>query len=393
MPLIMKSVGWYVGLAAFFAVATYFPAEAVRVRTQQGAVGSMIGTNMQSRVSSSASSANLLKNLRDEDVFIQIGDDDKVTWGMLHDYIDSSLNMRISSFFAAAPSDQMVGIRLGIYQQALTRTLRKYLGVAVIAHEAKAIGMKVSATDFDVKIAELKKKSPRPSLFQYQFLTNVVYQQAYIEKFIKPTIKIPEDAILNLIAQRHAANLSIPATNAMFRAKIEGLRKRIINGELSFAEVAEEESDCADCCSNGGDCGTWEEDLDGIATNLLNVCFSLPTNVLSEVVETPDAFHVVKIISRYEPTKKARADDGEVSSVDVRHIQIDKWMPDPEFTRDTARGFIEQRLLSRMLAAKQYELLDKTPIKSVIPVKGHGDDAKARKVKHILEKARRNGNK
>ena len=379
--------------AALLAISAALSVEAVKVRRPQGTIGYLAGTNRTVRTvraEKPTTSADLLKDMRDEDVFVQVGDDDKVTWGMLHGYIDASLNMKIASLFAAAPSDQMGGVRLGLYQQALTKTLRRYLGAAVVAHEARKAGLEVPTADFDAKVAELKKKSPNPSPFQYRFLTNAVYQQAYVEKNIRPSLEVPEAAVTNLVARRHAENLSVPATNVLLLAKIEDIRAKLLNGELSFAEVAEEESDCADCCSNGGDCGTWEEDLDGIATNLLNVCFSLPTNTLSEVVETPEAFHLVKIVSRYVPTKKARDEDGEVSSVDVRHIQVDKWMPEPEFTRETARKFIEDRLLKQVLAAKQYELLDKTPIKSVIPVKGKGDNRKAEKVRRILETARRN---
>ena len=380
-------------VAVFLALTTALTAEAIKVRNQQGAVGSLTGTNRADRAQRPATSADLLKDMRDDEVFVQIGDDDKVTWGMLHGYIDASLNMRISSLFAAAPGDQMGGIRVGLYQQALTKTLRRYIGAAVVAREARRLGMKVPAADFDAKVAELRKASPNPSPFQYRHLTNVVYQQAYVEKHVRPSLKVPEAAVTNLIARRHAENLAVPATNALLRAKIEGLREKILKGELTFAEAAEEESDCADCSSNGGDCGTWEEDLDNVATNLLKVCFSLPTNVLSEVVETPEAFHLVKIASRYVPTKKAREEDGEVSSVDVRHIQVDKWAPEPEFTRETAREFIEKRLLARMVSARQYELLDKTPIRSVIPLKGKGDDKKAEKVRRILETARKNGYK
>lgn len=377
--------------AAFLALTALLPAEAVRFRRQDGPIVSLTGTNRTSRAAGANSSADLLKGLRDEDVFLQVGDDDKVTWGMLHSHVDAAMNLRIATLFAAAPGDQMGGVRLGIYQQALTKTLRSYLGAAVVAHEARRLGIEVPAADFDAKVAEMRKRTPNPSPFQYRFLTNAVYQQAYVEKRIRPSIKVPEAAVTNLIARRHAENLSVPATNALLRAKAEDLRARIAKGELSFAEAAEEESDCPDCSSNGGDCGRWEEDMDDVAENLLKTCFSLPPNELSGVVETPEAFHLVKVAGRYEPTRKAREEDGEVSSVEVRHIQIDKWTPEPEFTRETAREFIEQRVLRRMVAARQYELLDKTPIKCVIPVKATGDDKSAEKVRRILETARRSG--
>ena len=376
---------------------TILSAEAVKVGKRQGGVGLLSDSASKTNVhqnAKAATSADLMKNLADDDVFVQIGDDDKVTWGMLHNYIDSALNMKIAQFLSAMPSadDQMGGIRVGLYQQAISKTLRKYIGAAVIAYDAKQKGMTVPTVEFDKQLAEIKKKSPNPTPFQYQFLTNAVYQNVYAEKFIKPSIKIPEAAVTNLITKRHNANLSVPATNAIFKARIVDLRNKISDGKANFGEIAEEWSDCTDCCSNGGDCGTWEEDDSGIDPELLKVCFSIPTNTLSQVVETPEAFHVIKVVSKYIPTKKARDEDGEVSSVDVMHLQIDKWTPEPEFTKKTAREFIEQRMLASALMIRQQKLIDTVPIKSVIRLKANAEESKrAATIRRILDKARRGG--
>ena len=382
-------IGDKLALVAVLCGLIPFSVEAVKVGRQEGPVASLTGTNRNSRVSKATTSEDLLKNLSDDDVFLQVGTDDRLTWGMLRTYIDAGLGTKLNALLSAASGDSMNGIRFGIYQQALSKTLRRYLESAVIAHEARRIGMKVPASDFEEQVAKLKKKTPQPSRFQYQHLTNAVYQMAYTEKYLKPNIKVPDAAVTNLIALRHAANLAVPATNRLLRLKIDSMREKLVKKEISFSELAEEESDCTACCSNGGDCGTWDEDDESIAPNLLKVCFSLPTNTLSEVVETPDAFHLVMIASKYVPTKKAREEDGEVSSVDVRHIQIDKRTTDPEFTRQTAHEFIEQRLIARARTVKFMELLDKTPIKSVIPLTAKDPDAKAEKVRKVMEAARR----
>ena len=226
----------------------------------------------------------------------------------------------------------------------------------------------VEPLEFDEELKKLKAKTLALGEFEYRYMTNAVYQRAYAEKYLRKTIKISDVDVGNLIKERHEANLSVPATNAMLKAQIEGIRSKLAKNEMSFGEAAEEYSECPQCSADNGDCGTWEEDDSDIAPELLKVCFSLPTNVVSQVVESPDAFHVVKITSKYVPTKKAREEDGEVSSVDVRHVQIDKWTTDPEFTVETAREFLENRKLSHALRTKQRELINSTPIKSVIPL-------------------------
>ena len=140
-------------------------AEAVKIVKREAGVGYLSGgadaTNAQQNVKA-ATSANLMKGLADDAVFVQIGDDDKVTWGMLHSYIDSALNMKIANLLSVASKDQMGGIQIGLYQQAISKTLRNYIGASVVAHEAKKNDLTVSDSEFDAQLVELKKKSPNP---------------------------------------------------------------------------------------------------------------------------------------------------------------------------------------------------------------------------------------
>ena len=85
-------------------------------------------------------------------------------------------------------------------------------------------------------------------------------------------------------------------------------------------------------------------------------------------METPSAFHLVKVTSRYEPTAKAREEDGEVTTAEVRHLQIDKWEAEPEFTPETARKALAGRELSAELKKKQLELMKAAEIDCVVPL-------------------------
>lgn len=335
------------------------------VDRKKGPKGSAASTNAVPQV------ADVMKDLADDAVFLKIGDDDKLTWGALREHAESLLKVKADTLLKSAGSDGD-STRLALYATGISRILQKYIRAGVMAYEARKSGIVVSNEVFDAELAQLREKSPKLNAFQYQFATNAVYQRAYVEKFLRPKIKVLDEDVAKLIKLRHEQNLAVPTTNRLFRATLEDVRRRLLKNELSFADAVEEYSECATCSSEGGDCGTWEEDEDELDPKLKEVCFSIQTNVLSDVVETPDAFHLVKIVGRYVPTAKAREEDGEVSSVDVRHIQIDKWTTDPEFTEETARKHIEYKLLSRALKARQLELIKTVPIESVIPLEKRG---------------------
>jgi hypothetical protein len=238
---------------------------------------------------------------------------------------------------------------------------------ALVAQEARRSGITVDDAEFQTEAAKLTGEATR---FQCQYMTNAVYQRAYAEKCLRPGVSVSNETVAALIKARHEANLAVPATNELLRAQTVDLRERLVRNEVSWGEAAEESSDCADCSMNDGDCGTWEEDedADDRPPALLKAAFTIPTNTVSEVIETADAFHLIKVTGRYEPTAKAREEDGEVATADVRHIQIDKWTADPEFTEETARKLLEDRMLAHALKRKQAELLKDAKIECAIPL-------------------------
>ena len=319
----------------------------------------------------------LLRSLSDDTEFLRVGEYDGLSWGALHNEADTLLETKLGLLLAAGAATQMDAVRLDLYKQSISKLAQRYIKASVIAIEARKAGIKVPDSEMAAKISEAMARGRTKvlSTYQAQYITNAVYQQIYIDKFLRPKLRPSNDDIDKLIAKRHEMNLSVPATNAIFRARAEEVRRRLVNKEISFSEAVEEYSECPQCASDDGDCGTWDEDDEGIDNELRKACFSMPTNVISGVIETTNAFHIVKITGKYVPSKKAREDDGEVSSVDVSHIQIDKWTVDPEFTKETAAEFIVTKLLSRALKVKQFELIKSTPIQCVIPIsdkKGRG---------------------
>lgn len=313
---------------------------------------------------------DIVKDLPDDAVFLKVGSSDVLKWGDVRRCVDAMVGIQLTGLFGAAAqgTDQMSEIKLGLYGSTLTNLLRAYLLTSLVAQEARREGLSISDEDVKKDIESFKKRTGKVFTFQYQLATNLVYQRAYIDKHIRPNVKVTDDEIAKLIKWRHDSNLSVPLTNAIFRAKIADLRKQIAEGKLEFADAAEKYSECSECCSDNGDCGPWGEDLDDLDPALKAYCFSAPIGVLSDVIDGTEAYHVVKVRNRYVPTKQAREEDGEVSSVEVKHLQIDKWLLDPEFTRETATKFITDKKIVFELSEVQDELMKKAKIESVLPL-------------------------
>ena len=361
-----------VGMAAVLGMAS-FGLEATREGlslTGSKASNAKAAAKAEAR-EAAVSTKDLLEGLKPDTVFLKVGDaeGDEVTWGALQKQVDGTMGSSLGALLEPA-DDPMNDMRLGFYAKGVSRLLRKYLGVTLIKQEAQRVGITISAEEFATEEENIRKRGRDSGPFPYQYMTNAIYQRAYAEKYLKPSIAIPEERIDALIKARHELNVSVPLTNEIFRTQLEELRGRLMRNEISWGEAAEEFSECTECCSEDGDCGSWEEDEDpeDRDPNLLKTAFSMPTNTVSEIVETPDAFHIVKILSRYEPTAKAREEDGEVSSVEVRHIQLDKWLVEPEYTKESAREILEGREITNLLKRKQLELMKTTKIECVIPL-------------------------
>ncbi|MBI1748921.1 MAG: peptidylprolyl isomerase [Acidobacteria bacterium] len=76
------------------------------------------------------------------------------------------------------------------------------------------------------------------------------------------------------------------------RSKAEGLRKQILSG-ADFAELAQKNSDDLASARNGGDLGFVRRGMN--VPPFEKVAFALKPGQVSEVVETPFGFHVVKM--------------------------------------------------------------------------------------------------
>jgi peptidyl-prolyl cis-trans isomerase C len=85
------------------------------------------------------------------------------------------------------------------------------------------------------------------------------------------------------------------AAHAAAKAKIDGLRQQLMTGGADFAALAKANSDCPSA-KEGGDLGTFGRGQMVPAFDA--AAFSLETNVVSEVVQTPFGYHLIQVLER-----------------------------------------------------------------------------------------------
>ena len=85
---------------------------------------------------------------------------------------------------------------------------------------------------------------------------------------------------------------------------------------------------------------------------------------MSDVVETPYSWHIIKLLARHPKT------EDEEASVEIAHIMLEKVPLLPELTEEQARHKIENKKVREAMAVKFLELLKTTKIDCLVPLQG-----------------------
>ena len=116
----------------------------------------------------------------------------------------------------------------------------------------------------------------------------------------------PEEVTASHILVKVAAGAT-DEEKAAAKAKIEGIREKLLADPESFVDVAKEQSDCPSA-ANGGNLGPF---VRGVMVKAFeDAAFSQEIGAIGDVVETPFGFHVILV------TKKTEA--GDVPFEDVK---------------------------------------------------------------------------
>lgn len=323
-----------------------------------------------------------LGSFRDEDVFISIEGGDALTWKSLREWIDYTVQQ--VRYRADMQDSGSAAMRSMVIQKELSKNLKSFLRYALIAKEAKRMGIVADeGTVARVKEEwfELYRKSgaagaakiraaEQPDSFFEHALTNSVLWKAYADNIVKPSLKITDEEIARRIERQEKSVSDVILTNTVKRALIYDILKKVKYGpkaqRMSFAAAAEKWTD-----DYNGDEGGVFSDENGNPRNLVegdvikqveDAYRKLKPGETSDVIETPYSWHIVKLINRNLD------DDGEVESVNIAHIMLEKVPMPALFSVEDVRHRLTNAKLRIAMEEKYLELLKSEKINCLIPL-------------------------
>jgi peptidyl-prolyl cis-trans isomerase C len=209
-------------------------------------------------------------------------------------------------------------------QSLKMKILDGLISMELLFQESERTGIKIEDAAAKQEIDQIKKRFPDEKEFK-TFLTHMKLSESELSSRIKrelainklidtqiaPKISISEEATkayydehpqsFNQPAQVKASHILIKvdakadeAQKTAAHKKIEGIQARLKKGE-DFAALAKENSQCPSN-AQGGDLGFFEKGR--MAKSFEDAAFSLETGKVSDIVETPFGYHLIKVTDK-----------------------------------------------------------------------------------------------
>lgn len=274
------------------------------------------------------------KKFKREDICLDF-EGEKLTWGEIEDYVELQLLEAPLNIPPQATLEEINKIISSSKLRLEEIAINSYLKEALLAHEAKKAGLSVSDEELKAVLQKataksLKKKHGKeivPKLLELDGYfaknqRNYLLTKKYRESVIAPSIVVSTNELAACMEARKAANADAMATNILKKAQIEDFLVKIKSGELDFGETAYEFSDCGSCMDNG-DWGEFESDCT-LLQPLKDFIFAPSKAEMSEIIETPYSYHIIKIIKRYYDKDE---DSDSVSAAEVPVKKESKGIP------------------------------------------------------------------
>lgn len=172
--------------------------------------------------------------------------------------------------------------------------------------------------------------------------------KAYYEKNISQFRTTKQIRARHILAKADAR--STPEQKAAARKKIEEAKRRVTEGKEDFATVAKALSDDGSA-PNGGDLGFFGEGT--MVPAFEAAAFKLSDGQISDIVETPFGYHIIKVEETKPPVHKEYAD----AKADIAKLL---WMKEQRM--QAARKYAES-ILAEMKSGKK---IDKVSIKGIV---------------------------
>lgn len=312
-------------------------------------------------------------------VFLKVGQD-VVLWGSVYDYIGFFLKTKPLSLPPEATLADFEKAKRFNERKVAMKLAKRYVGGSLMAQVAKKAGVdphasSMTATGIVAKLvaafpseyqAELKATCFTPGSYLSACVTNTLLSDAYVESVVKPGIAVTAAEVTNAVAERIKAIDQIKAINLEKKKRLNDLLADLRAGKVKFEKAAEFLSNCTSS-ENGGYWGRVGKSSSLLA-ELKAVAFALPTNALSDVVETPHSYHILRVTAK--PPTDVEDDEDEVEddegkpekSICLWHIMFEKVKMLEPLDEKSARQFVYDEKVKTQVDAIKCAALSNTVI-------------------------------
>ncbi len=243
------------------------------------------------------------------------------------------------------------------------RAVYSFVMKTLILGEAKKQAIAVTDEDRKAQTAKMEEslKAQNKTVAQYfkesplgeesakaEFEDGLIIDKL-LQKNVLDSIKIDAADVAKTIADIEKQNAEIAeknkgldGTNAVKKAKIEGLKKQLAAGG-DFAELAKANSDCPSS-QKGGDLGEFTRGQ--MVKAFEDAAFSQEVGKVGDIVETPFGYHLIKVTAK-SPALEAKGDaPAKPESVTASHILIkteQAQQPQPVPTKEQIETHLKQQ--------------------------------------------------
>ena len=307
------------------------------------------------------------------DILLEVNGE-KVTWGEFDDFLPVLDVIAPLSLPPEATAEEVRKILAKTHDAYAAKYCNVYLRHALLAQKARKMGISVTRGEVMTALSNSLEKVSRPNRakiegrifrvgsFSWREQENFLLTKKYRADVLGKQISVTDEEVEQAKKDRLAEISSAIETNKTLRPKLEGLLSDLRAGKRTFERTAEEFSDCPSS-EEGGVLGEFEPDCD-LLPPLKNYIFSAPTNVLSDIIETPYSYHIVKVLER----KFEDEDDKRPSSVVMAHIMLEKQKVEEPLDDAHARAHIWQLKLRKMTTAAQKTALQEAQVKAAFKI-------------------------
>ena len=327
----------------------------------------------------------MLKELGDDEVLVKVDGHDALKWGLLRRHVEA---LCVGIEQAEMQMEGNAALRSIVFQSRVRKLLKEYIEFALVAAEARREGLKIPPETFaeyrakaraewgkrgETGKAVLKLIDGGESFYEHN-LTNALYCQAYQKQVLLPMTETNEEEIRQMMGIVHSNNTAVVATNLYKKALAADILGKLRDG-MDFGDAAEQWSDSESSATRGVMMDGLDEHPARFAEGELpkaveEALAKLKEGETSGIVDTPDAWRIVRLLKRNEQ-------DGE-ASVEIAQILLEKAMLQPELSPAQARERIKEIKMKAVTKMKFHELLQKAKIECKIPLWEPADPAKKR---------------